>query len=320
MKIVFQHDHPLPVRAYGGIERILYWLMLELDKQGHEVTLIGHKESKFPGTRIKLIEKPETNWFESIPKDTDIIHLFYNFVVPGKIPTLTAIQGNGKPEELFPINTIFCSSKHTQNHNTSAFVHNALDFNEYKFIERPMNWDHFLFLAKASWKVKNVKDAISVCKKSHKHLHIAGGNYWWPSKYIHGHGIIGGEPKIKIMNQCDALIWPVRWHEPFGIAIIEAMALGLPVIASPFGSHSEIITEETGIIVNNKNELIEIVQTCPRQFNRNLIRKYVENKFSISKLCHKYIQYYEKILSGENLNHAQPQWSLKTEAQELLSF
>lgn len=320
MKIVFQHDQPLPVKAYGGIERILYWLMLELDKQGHEVLLIGHKDCQFQGTRIKLIIKNETQWWSQIPSDTDIIHLFYNFEVPGKIPTLIAIQGNGKVDEFFPINTVFCSSRHAQNHGASAFVHNALDFNEYPFIDRPINWNQFLFLAKASWKVKNVKDAIAACKINNKHLHIAGGNYWWPSKYIHGHGMVGGRTKIDIMNKCDALLWPVRWHEPFGIAIIEAMALGLPVIASPFGSHFEIITEESGVIVKNRNELIECVGNPPHQFQRKKIRQYVESEFSIQKLCQKYFTYYEKVIAGEKLNQTQPKWNQPKEAQELLTF
>ncbi len=35
MKIVFHHEHVLPVIKYGGIERIIYWHMLELVKQGH---------------------------------------------------------------------------------------------------------------------------------------------------------------------------------------------------------------------------------------------------------------------------------------------
>lgn len=320
MKICFQHDHPLPVKTYGGIERILYWLMLELDRQGHEVVLIGHPESIFPGTKIRVISKPDKEWWNLIENDTDIVHLFYNFEVPQNIPTLVAIQGNGKKGEKFPINTVFCSAKHAQNHGATAFVHNALDFNEYSFKQRPFSWENFLFLAKASWKVKNVTDAISVCKQARKQLHIAGGKYWWPSKYIHGHGMVGGQKKIDIIQSCDALIWPVRWHEPFGIAIIEAMALGLPVLASPFGSHPEIINEENGAIVQSKEELLEWVRSPKRNFNGAIIRKYVEEHFSIQKLVQKYFQYYEKILAGEKLNSTHPEWQLSNEAQDLLSF
>lgn len=320
MKICFQHDHILPVKTYGGIERILYWLMLELDRRGHEVLLIGNPSSSFPNSKIKVIEKKSNEWWKDIPKDTDIIHLFYNFEVPSEIPTLVAIQGNGKIGERFPINTVFCSSKHAQNHGASAFVHNSLDFREYPFEDRPMNWENFLFLAKASWKVKNVKDAISVCKKSKKHLHIAGGKYIWPSRFIHGYGMVGGQQKIDIIKKCDALIWPVRWHEPFGIAIIEAMALGLPVIASPFGSHPEIITKDSGIIVNDYEELLSVINKKESSFDRKKIRQYVETKFSIENLTNKYIEYYNQILSGKPLNDKFPEWSLNHEAQYLLSF
>ena len=55
MKIVFHHEHILPVIKYGGIERIIYWHMLELVKQGHEVVLIGNEKSDVERYGITLI-------------------------------------------------------------------------------------------------------------------------------------------------------------------------------------------------------------------------------------------------------------------------
>ena len=54
MKVVFFHNVKLPVLKYGGIERILYWHMVELVKQGHKVVYIGHPESQVQDKGIEL--------------------------------------------------------------------------------------------------------------------------------------------------------------------------------------------------------------------------------------------------------------------------
>ena len=55
MKIVFSHSGILPVEGYGGIERILFWHMVELSRMGHHVVLIGNPESKVAQHGIELI-------------------------------------------------------------------------------------------------------------------------------------------------------------------------------------------------------------------------------------------------------------------------
>ena len=80
MKIVFQHDHPLPVTTYGGTERIMFWHMKELVRQGHQVVLIGHPDSLVEGfglTHIRMKRREYNNWKHLVPKDADIIHLQY---------------------------------------------------------------------------------------------------------------------------------------------------------------------------------------------------------------------------------------------------
>lgn len=323
MKIVFQHSGILPVKKYGGIERILFWHMKELARRGHEVILFGNPKSEVSEYGIKLVPTPDNfdDFPSLIPKDADIVHLTYNYVPDCNVPTLVNMQCNGQIGEKFPINSVFVSKKHAENHGSSCFIYNALDFDEYPYTPRPeKSFENFLFLAKGSWSVKNLKHCIKVCKKAKKHLNIAGGKSYWPSKYIHSHGMVGGDKKIEIMKKSDAFLFPVRWHEPFGIAIIEAMALGMPVFGSPYGSLPELITDKVGKICHNKNELFNEVSKTENSFNRDEIRKYVEEKFSISKLTDQYILLYEKIISGETLNKSEPSWQLPHSPEELLPY
>jgi len=322
MKVVFHHPHPLPVIAYGGIERIIFWHMVELARLGHEVVLIGHPDSKVKEHGITLVPlaNPEQDWEELIPSGADIVHLFHNHQCKSKVPTINTIQGNGKIGEKFILNTVFVSRKHAEIHGSDQFVYNALDLNEYPFVETKKEWNRFLFLAKASWRVKNLKHAVSACRETKKHLEIVGGRWLGLSRFIHSHGIIGGEKKMNLIKKSDALIFPVRWHEPFGIAIIEAMSQGLPVIGSPYGSLPELITPDTGFIVKNYAELVEVLKNPPKKFDPLVIRRYIEENFCINKHATSYLALYQKVINGENLNLANPSYNLVERAENLLPF
>lgn len=322
MKIVFHHEHPLPVIKYGGIERIIYWHMLELVRKGHQVILIGHKDSDVVRHGIELIpidQATRIEWRNLIPKDTDLVHLFYNDDVPN-FPTINTVQGNGKPGEKFHINTVFVSKKHAENHDSKRYIYNALDLSEYPFSSKELKWDRFLFLAKASWRVKNLKQIASACRKTNKHLNVVGGRWLGLSRYIHSLGMLGGAEKLKAINESDCLIFTVRWHEPFGIAVIEAMAQGLPAIGSPYGSLPELITDEVGFIVKNYDELVSVLKNPPKKFDSVKIRKYIEDNFNMSLHTDRYIEVYKEVLSGKKLNDKNPVALFTTRAEDLLPF
>ena len=325
MKIVFSHSGVLPVLGYGGIERILFWHMAELARMGHKVVLIGHPDSKVESYGIELITVKgdfSSEWINHIPQDADIIHLSYNQRVPGKIPTIITIHGNGQVGEIFDKNSVFVSKKHAEIHGSIQFVHNAIDLNEYPYEPKQERaWNSFLFLAKASWRVKNLKDAVSAARKAHKHLHVAGGRWWGLSRFVHNQGIVGGDEKMKIIRSCDFMVFPVRWHEPFGIAVIEAMSQGLPVIGSPYGSLPELVTKEVGFIAKDHNELEALIASDhSKTFDPKVIRKYVEDNFGVRKHAESYLALYEKVISGKELNEINPTYQFTQRAEDLLPF
>lgn len=324
MKIVFQHDHPLPIKTYGGTERIMFWHMKELVRQGHQVVLIGHPDSEVENlgiSHVKMKKKDSNDWKHLVPKDADIIHLQYNHSVDLAIPTINTVHGNGVPGEHFTQNSVFVSKSHASNHGSDIYIHNALDFSEYPFIcDRANSWDNFLFLAKASWKVKNLKGAVHACKTAQKNLHIAGGRYWWPSCFVTSYGQVGGEEKLEIMRKCDALIFPVRWHEPFGLAIVEAWAMGLPVLGSCFGALEEIINPSIGITYKNLAELTEGLKAKPKFSSPHEIRNLAQKNFAISDYTASYLKLYQQVINGKKLTQNRPCWSLQESAKDILPF
>ncbi len=324
MKILFYHPHPIPVKTYGGTERILYWLMKELAKLGHSPYLIGNPLSRVEDIGVKLISwDGRGNWYDLIPSEVDIAHLFY---VPGDelggLPVVTTIHGNGQPGERFSRNSIFLSKKHAEIHGADCFVYNGLDLEEYPydFPSRKIGWDNFLFLANAGWKVKNVKNCVSASRSSAKNLSIAGGRWWGLSRYIHSYGMVDQKKKIELMSRADALVNPVRWHEPFGVNMIEAFSQGIPVIGSSYGSLKEVIREDVGICCSNYEEFLQAVERAPRQFDCGEIRSYVEETFSSVIMAKNYLRLYQKVVNGESLNRSVPQTISPIAPQELLPF
>jgi glycosyltransferase involved in cell wall biosynthesis len=338
LHLAFHHDRPLPVIEYGGTERLIYWLMKELVKLGHRVTFIGPPKSRLSHLGIQQISwvPADGPWWEKTPDSVDLFHLFFNFEPPLGIPCLNTIGGNGQTKETFSLNTVFVSKKHAQNHNSTQFIYNSIDLEEYprsKIISKDKlrEWNRFLFLAKARWSVKNLKGTVRACRSTRKHLEICGGRSFIPSRWIHSHGLVGGEKKLEFMQKCSALLFPVRWDEPFGIAVIEAMALGLPVLASPHGSLPELIKSPAakspvGLILENEEQLVAALRDPKTflepgtEFDPLAIREFVEQNFSVERMASDYIQLYERILQKVTLTNHRPQWQPARNSKQLLPF
>lgn len=63
-------------------------------------------------------------------------------------------------------------------------------------------------------------------------------------------GEVSGARKHSLFARASALLMPIRWEEPFGMVMIEALASGTPVIAFDEGAVPEVIVDgKTGFIV-----------------------------------------------------------------------
>jgi glycosyltransferase involved in cell wall biosynthesis len=91
-------------------------------------------------------------------------------------------------------------------------------------------------------------------------------------------------------------LFPIDWPEPFGLAMIEAMACGTPVLAFRQGSVSEIIDQGvTGAIVDTMDEAVSML---PRvlALDRHAVRRRFEERFSATRMATDYVALYRALL------------------------
>jgi glycosyltransferase involved in cell wall biosynthesis len=109
---------------------------------------------------------------------------------------------------------------------------------------------------------------------------------------------VGGRRKRELFAHALALLMPIRWPEPFGIVMIEAMACGTPVIAFPVGSAPEIVRHgESGFLVDDEAEMAAAVHRAG-DLDPATIRATVSERYDVDVVTRAYEQAYQRVLAG----------------------
>jgi len=87
------------------------------------------------------------------------------------------------------------------------------------------------------------------------------------------------------------------WEEPFGLAYVEMLACGTPVAGFRSGAAAEIITAETGILVEKRNvqALAQVLGEVERSKDRRACRQRAEATFPVNRMVERYLELYEKL-------------------------
>ncbi len=191
------------------------------------------------------------------------------------------------------------------NLNYAGTVYNGLEIEKFEFKKK--QGDYLAFLGRYSHE-KGADLAVTVAAESREKLKMAGtvwGGGFYDEKikpYLKKNkredlGFLNGKKVSDFLGNAKALLFPIRWEEPFGLVMIEAMACGTPVIAFNKGSAPEIVKhEKTGFIVENEREMIKAIKKIDK-IDRADCRKYVEENFTIDKMVEGYERIYEEIIN-----------------------
>lgn len=111
-------------------------------------------------------------------------------------------------------------------------------------------------------------------------------------------GEVGGARKWRWLARARCVLFPVRWPEPFGLVMLEAMACGTPVVALAAGAVGEVVAHGiTGWIARDVRGLVAGVTRTATLSTREC-REWVESRFSAGHMALGYLHAYHKLLES----------------------
>ncbi|MBW4507032.1 MAG: glycosyltransferase family 4 protein [Scytonematopsis contorta HA4267-MV1] len=326
----------VPPPTYGGIELVVSHLTDELVRRGHEVTLfasgdsetLAKLESVYPHAlrldpnvkEYAAYEMLEMSQVYQRAAEFDIIHSHLGISTLAlanmvSTPTVHTLHGmfNSDTRHIYlhhqkqPYVSI-SDAQRLINLNYVSTVYNGINPHHYSFVAQPQDPPYLAFLGRFSPE-KGPHHAIAIAKQTGWRLKMAGKvdtvdreffeqeiEPLIDGKQIEFLGEVNHAQKAELFGNAAATLFPITWHEPFGLVMIESMATGTPVIATSLGSTSEVIAHgETGFVCQSVEEMAAMIPKA-LELNRHECRKYVENKFGVSQMVDGYEAVYQSLI------------------------
>ena len=104
--------------------------------------------------------------------------------------------------------------------------------------------------------------------------------------------------KLDLLRRGRAFVFPIRWQEPFGLVMIEALACGMPVVATPFGAAAEIVEDGvSGFLRRDLDGLTAALRDIDR-IPAEACRARVESRFSADEMLGRYDRLFAMLAGG----------------------
>jgi glycosyltransferase involved in cell wall biosynthesis len=119
------------------------------------------------------------------------------------------------------------------------------------------------------------------------------------SERVHFLGLCHNVPQL--MKAVDFLVFPSR-YEPFGLVVIEAMACGLPVITASTTGAAELVTPESGIVIEDPDDRQALAQALLSLTNDRALRqkmgktaRTIAEQHSWNQMAKSYVDLFENL-------------------------
>ncbi|MDB6123899.1 MAG: hypothetical protein JWQ71_2892 [Pedosphaera sp.] len=328
----------VPPHDYGGTELIVYELVEGLADRGHDVTLFApgnsvtharlawlYPEPKWPPHALPDINHATWSMAQIAADGFDLIHahspavLGLGRLVPN-IPIIYTIHHDR--DEYFSDyyrhfqNVQYIAISHNQQRLETPLVgcqviHHGLAPERFEWTHHP--GDYACFLGRFS-KIKGPHTAIDVARQAGLPICVAGEIHPEDEKFAERElkprlnqphvrylGCVSFSQKVPLLRDARVLLSPLEWEEPFGLALIEAMLSGCPVVAFPRGSVPELIeTGVTGFIAGSPEEMAEIIRPggVLESFDRCRCRCRAAERFSRARLVTDHLRLYQRVIAA----------------------
>jgi glycosyltransferase involved in cell wall biosynthesis len=322
---------PVPPPAYGGTEWAIDLLARGLVAAGHHVLLCASADSTCPvpsaecPTPSRGLRAPTTHdeiahatwaWERAIAWGADVVH-DHTMVGPalGKGLAPAVVTTNHHPFTAAnrawfgrladAVAVIALSAHHAATAKQvpiAAVIHHGVDPSALQ--PGPGDGGYAAFVGRMS-PDKGIDRAIRVAREAdvplriaakisdaHEHAYFSeviapllGGSV----AYL---GELGLADKTELLRHATCLVNPLRWDEPFGMVMAEALACGTPVVATPTGSVPELVDHGvTGWLGTSTQELVTGVRRAA-DLSRRACRSVALERFSPERVTAAHLALY----------------------------
>lgn len=333
---------PVPPPAYGGTEAVIDDLARALQTRGHHVELFTVGDSTcpvrrnwlFPSARVAMGDSTDEAahalaGYEAL-SDMDIVH---NHTVLGPL-LLAPTRRQGPPvvtthhlrftpairrvmvEAARTSSIVAISRAQAQTAETvpiRAVIHHGLNLQAY---QRGSGNGGYLAFVGRMCADKGVDTAVRVAKQAGLPIVIASKMRTPAEQEFFRERVapllgpddpppqeLPLEARIELLRGATALVNPIRWPEPFGLVMIEALAAGTPVITRPCGAAPEIVEDgRTGFVRETENGLITAVERIG-EIDREVCRAVAEERFGADRMARDYEDLYRSTLGDGRRRH-----------------
>ena len=108
-------------------------------------------------------------------------------------------------------------------------------------------------------------------------------------------GTVAGQERDDLLASARASLFPLRWEEPGGTAVVESLALGTPVVATARGCLPELIEHgRTGLLTTDEEELGDLVLAA-ELLDPDECRRVAAQRFTPAVMAQRYVELYERV-------------------------
>ncbi len=317
-----------PPRSYGPWEQVASNVAEGLHARGHDVTLFATADSITAG-RLEAVAPVGYEEDPTVPAKVyealhiarameqadrfDVIHNHFDFLpltwsrLIGT-PLVTTIHGFSSPA-ILPVyreydgHTAYVSISDADREPSLGYVgtvYNGIRLADFNFRSRPGAYAVVLARIHPD---KGVHLAIEAAEAAGVPLLIAGivqdRDYFrqeveprLDGESVRFLGPLGPVERDELLGGALALLHLVTFDEPFGLAMVEAMACGTPVIALRRGAVPEVVAHgHTGFVVEDVGGAVEALRAVSA-LERRECRSRVEEHFTVETMVDGYLQAY----------------------------
>ena len=195
----------------------------------------------------------------------------------------------------------------------AATVHNGISLTDHPFRATPDASGYLAFVGRANAE-KGPEVAVRVARRTGRHLKMAvkvnepaEQRYW---DRVVAPLLVGADvdvvlngtkqDAIDIMAGAAVTLFPISWPEPFGLVMVESMAVGTPVVGYASGASTEVVDQgRTGWLVppGDLDALCAALDAAPA-LDRAACREHVRKRFSSAAMVKGYERVYQGLMTA----------------------